>query len=620
MVISGIVHNYLATAKHTRVTVNLEGLTLANGTAAQDVDIPSRAEAKVDWRVKAQSASQAKITAEALTDEESDAVEITLPVNPPGVPIRQASGGSIRNSGFANVSVTFPAAAVTGSRSISVRLSPSVAGTIFSALEYLTSFPYGCVEQTMSSFLPDVLVTRAVHDLGLKQTIDQDELAQKVQAGLERLYNFHHDDGGWGWWVTDESHPFMTAYVVAGLSEAKNGGIAVREDMIGSGVAWIERSLTQNKDLAPDLRAYMEYSLALAGHADKDGMDTSYGGRSKLSAYGIALLGLAFELTKDSRASELAGQLEQSAQQSALEAWWPAARDEMLDFSADVTPEASAYAMKLLTHERPNSPLLPKTELWLVNHRDEGYWWSSTKQTAMVIYGLIDYVKATNELHPNLIASVVMNGQRVGTYHFQGDALAANQEWTFKDSQVQPAANQIQVSASGTGTLFFSVSGTHYSDEAREEKRGAISLNVLRDYFKLVPGKEGEQIVYDLKPLDSPVAQGDTLAVRLTVTGSDWRYLMAEDPIPAGTEFVEHDELYNIREKPPWWRYWFTRRELHDDRMAIFQTHFYEGQQQYFYLLKVVNPGSFHVSPARVGPMYQPGILATTESKTLEVR
>jgi hypothetical protein len=59
---------------------------------------------------------------------------------------------------------------------------------------------------------------------------------------------------------------------------------------------------------------------------------------------------------------------------------------------------------------------------------------------------------------------------------------------------------------------------------------------------------------------------------------------------------------------------------MHDDRMAIFQTRFSEGQQQYFYLLKVVNPGIFHVSPARVGPMYQPGILATTESKTLEVR
>ena len=292
----------------------------------------------------------------------------------------------------------------------------------------------------------------------------------------------------------------------------------------------------------------------------------------------------------------------------------------MLDFSADVTPEASAYAMKLLSHQRPKSPLLPKAALYLVNHRDEGYWWSSTKQTAMVIYGLIDYVQATNELHPNLNAAVLVNGRNAITHAFNGDSLADAPEITLDEAQLQATNNQIQVTSNGQGRLYYSVSGTYYSDQARQEKQGAISLNVLRDYFQLVPGKDGDAIVYDLRPLDGPVAQGDIIAVRLTVTGSDWRYLMAEDPIPAGTEFIQHDELYHLRETPPWWRYWFTRRELHDDRMAIFQTYFSEGQQQYFYLLKVVNPGSFHVSPARVGPMYQPVVQATTESKTLEVK
>jgi len=59
---------------------------------------------------------------------------------------------------------------------------------------------------------------------------------------------------------------------------------------------------------------------------------------------------------------------------------------------------------------------------------------------------------------------------------------------------------------------------------------------------------------------------------------------------------------------------------MHDDRMAIFQTDFNKGQQQYFYLLKVVNPGAFQVSPARVGPMYQTDVMATTESRRLEVK
>jgi uncharacterized protein YfaS (alpha-2-macroglobulin family) len=307
-------------------------------------------------------------------------------------------------------------------------------------------------------------------------------------------------------------------------------------------------------------------------------------------------------------------------QQNGEEAWWPATRDAMLDFEADVSTEATAYATKLLSHKKPRSPLLPKAALWLVDHRNEGYWWSSTKQTAMVIYGLLDYLKATSELHPDFTATILINGQTREKKEFRPDSPLNDVELVFDEAKLQPGSNQIQIRSEGKGRLYYSTAATYYSNEARLEKQGAISLNVLRDYFRLIPGKAGERIVYDLSPLAGPVSQGDLIAVRLTVTGSTWRYLLAEDPIPAGTEFIERDNLYELRNKPPWWTYWFTRRELHDDRMAIFQTYFDEGQQQYFYLLKVVNPGLFHVNPARVQPMYQPGHEATTEAATLEVK
>ncbi len=171
--------------------------------------------------------------------------------------------GTITNSGSASFALTFPADAISGSRSLSIRLSPSIAGSLFSALEYLTSFPYGCVEQTMSSFLPNIMVTKAVRELGLKEPIDQAALDQKIQSGLERLYNFEHDDGGWGWWESDESDPFMTAYVVAGLSEARSDGVAVKSDAISKGAAWVAKDLSQDKKIEPDLRAYMGYALAL---------------------------------------------------------------------------------------------------------------------------------------------------------------------------------------------------------------------------------------------------------------------------------------------------------------------------------------------------------------------
>ena len=130
----------------------------------------------------------------------------------------------------------------------------------------------------------------------------------------------------------------------------------------------------------------------------------------------------------------------------------------------------------------------------------------------------------------------------------------------------------------------------------------------------------GDRIAYDTAPLSGPAAIGDVIAVRLTISGSGWKYLMIEDPIPAGTEFIERDNVYELRNRPPWWYWGFARRELHDDHTALFQNDVPPGQQAFFYLLKVVNPGVFQVSPARAQPMYQSGVMATTENVRLEVK
>ena len=89
--ISALVHNYLPTTKTARVSLDVKGLTVLSG-ATQDVTIPSRGEAKLDWRLKPVNAGTAVLTGKALTDEESDALEIELPVHSPGLKLSAAHG------------------------------------------------------------------------------------------------------------------------------------------------------------------------------------------------------------------------------------------------------------------------------------------------------------------------------------------------------------------------------------------------------------------------------------------------------------------------------------------------------------------------------------------------
>jgi uncharacterized protein YfaS (alpha-2-macroglobulin family) len=620
--ISTIVQNYLPTAKVARVSMELAGLQVLDG-GQHDVSVPSRGLMKVDYRVRVLDVDSARVLGKALTDVESDAMELTLPVVPFGVKLAVAKSGSVAVPGKSDTlqPLTFPAGAEVGTRKLTIGVTPSIAGTVFAALEFLTSYPYGCTEQTMSSFLPDVLVANSLKKLGVKSNIDPQKLNKQVQAGLGRLYNYQHPDGGWGWWQTDDSQAFMTAYVLAGLSQAKAAGFEIKQDAIDRGRGWLRPQFDRSEKVKTDLRAYMAYALVLSGTQETAVLDSVWNQRSTLTAYGQALLGLAMLERNDSRANELSKQIEAEAKQDDSQAWWPSDNNYLLDFYGDTAPETTAYALKLLDHTDAASPLLSKAAVYLVNHRDQGYYWASTEQTAMVIYGLTDYLERTKELQPNYSVEVQVNGKTVATKRFTAaDALAPATTVVLNESQLSPGTNQIRIAKSGEGRLYWSARGEYYSNESKVVNTGSFKLSVVREYYRLSPQQKDGRVVYHLDKLAGPVQVGDTLAVRLSVGGNNWRYLMIEDPIPSGTESIARDDLYELDQRPNWWGRWFSNRELRDDRTTFFNMYFPQGQHEYVYLLKVVDPGVFRVSPTSVEPMYQPEYLSTSDALTVTVK
>ena len=621
--LSTIVQNYLPTDKTAQVSMQFEGLQVLDG-AQQNINVPTRGLVKVDYRVRVLDVDSAKVLGKALTDVESDAMELTLPVVPFGVKLAMSKSGSIAGAGTSDTSqpVTFPTAAEAGTHKLTISIMPSIAGSVFAALDYLTSYPYGCTEQTMSSFLPDVLVADALNKLGVKSNIDPTTLHKQVQAGLDRLYNYQHDDGGWGWWQSDDSHPFMTAYVLAGLSQAKAAGFDVKQDAIDKGRAWLLPQFNKSTKVRTDLRAYMAYALVLSG---SDGnaavIDSVWPQRSTLTAYGKAVLGLAMLAVNDGRAKDLTTQLEGEAKQDDSQAWWPSDQNYLMDYSGDTTPQSTAYALKLINHTDPSSPLIQKAAVYLVSHRSDAYYWDTTEQTAMVIYGLTDYLERTQELKPNYSVDIQVNGKSVATKKFTAaDALASATTVTLNESQLTQGTNQVRIVKTGDGRLYWSTRGEYYSNEKKVVNAGTFQLSTARQYYKLTSMQKDGKIVYHLDPLSGPVQVGDTLAVRITVGGNAWSYLMIEDPIPSGTESIARDDLYALDEQPTWWARWFSDRELRDDRTTFFNLYFPQGQHEYVYLLKVVNPGVFRVSPTSVQPMYQPEYLSTSEAITVTVK
>ncbi len=173
--------------KQVRLPLLVKGITFVEG-GVNDVSVPSRGTAAADYKVKVSKVNQAVLLGKALTDEESDALELTIPVIPFGVKMSESRGGALSSGKTSEeTEVTFPDNIESTSRVLDLSASPSVAGSLFEALEYLTSFPYGCTEQTMSSFLPNVTVSKTVQSLGLNTNINEAVLQKQIRAGIDRL-------------------------------------------------------------------------------------------------------------------------------------------------------------------------------------------------------------------------------------------------------------------------------------------------------------------------------------------------------------------------------------------------------------------------------------------------
>jgi uncharacterized protein YfaS (alpha-2-macroglobulin family) len=105
----------------------------------------------------------------------------------------------------------------------------------------------------------------ATHPNGKKDLQKLDEI---TKAGLERLYDFQHSDGGWGWWKQGESDRWMTAYVVWGLTLARDAEVKINRNVLDRGASYLDKTLVEEEE-NPDMQAWMLHALAVYKASNK---------------------------------------------------------------------------------------------------------------------------------------------------------------------------------------------------------------------------------------------------------------------------------------------------------------------------------------------------------------
>ncbi|HEX5223182.1 MAG TPA: alpha-2-macroglobulin family protein, partial [Verrucomicrobiae bacterium] len=706
--ISAVVNNNTERPINVSVKLDVIGGLMVDGVSKQPpnseqskiLEIPANGEARTDWSAVVKTAGEVKLKVAAnmyrlygkdvgklpggsplnhpAGELHSDAMEKSYVAYEHGVEKFLSKSGKMRGNDI-TVKLELPARKAD-STSLTVQLTPSMAVTVLDALPYLIDYPYGCTEQTMSRFLPAVITAKTLRDLGLqpedvmsrvfggietnsatathpKGKKDLAELDAMTKAGLERLYDFQHSDGGWGWWKEGESDHWMTAYVVWGLSLARDAKVTVKEDVLSRARDFLAREIVEEEE-NPDMQAFMLHALGAyyAPFADKltstsvtKAFDNLWTKRDSLNAYTRALLALsAHHLGYSDKAKILVENLENGVKrddrpdQSVLvggkvenagvmgTAHW--GEDGIYWRWSEGGVEATAFALRALLAIDPQNKLIEPVTNWLIKNR-RGAQWSNTRDTAIVVLAMNDYLRTSGELKGDLEYELTVNGKSIAKQKISGaDVFNAPSRFTI-DPRLIKDSNEVRIKRTrGDGAIYFAVEGKFFSLEEPVTPAGN-EIFVKREYFKLV-GRPTllKGYVYDKEPLrdGETVKSGERVETLVTIEGkNNYEYLVFEDLKPAGFEAVEvrsGESLYArelkggaverkfVAGKPVIEAPDFTGRqrrvyqELRDRKVALFIDKLPEGVWQIRYDMRAEVPGKFHALPVLAHAMYVPEI------------
>lgn len=627
------------------VTLSATGVAL-NSPAQQTIAIEAKGEANVAWNVEVQDVASTDLVFIVQAGEFTDASKPRLATGPDGAlrvlkyvaPDIVGTAGQLKEAGARTEIIALPPRYDVQQGGVSIQVDPSLAAGMVNGLDYLEHYPYECAEQTVSRFLPNVLTYRALRDLGIDDPALAAKLPDLVNEGLDKLYARQKEDGGWGWWIDDESNPHLTAYVVYGLQQARNAGFAVRGDVLERAEQFLLQSLSSSaRDLThwqANRQAWLLFVLSEDGKAPADKLNALFEERAKLSHFAKAYLALALGKGHD-LVQSLLSDLNNAAILSATGAHWE--EDNYDWWSMNTDTRSTAIILSAYARLDPENALAPNVVRWLMIARKVGHW-ETTQETAWALIGLTDWLRVTGELRPNFDYAVFLNDRSMS----EGQFTPANVQQPIKLSVairdlIADEANRLTFSRGpGEGVMYYTAHLEVYQpvEDLKPVDRGVI---VSRRYTLASCTEADRRKCEDV----TQVKLGDVIRVDLTlVAPNDLYYVVVEDPLPAGAEAIDTglattsllDQDPTLIRQPPydeagmpiyrpfyWWWNWYSRSELRDEKVVLFADYLGKGTYEYSYTMRATLPGEYKVIPTVAQEFYLPEVFGRSDGRLLTI-
>jgi len=409
------VYNYTEESQEFFVQIEEAGWFQLLDDAQKSVTVAANDIGSVEFMIKPDGLGYNDIKITAQSTDVADAVIATLLVQPEGVPREFVENLILAEGDTQIVDTSIPEIAVADSGRAYIAITSSFLTQTIEGLEGLIQMPFGCGEQNMIVFAPDVYITKYLQESGQLKPEIMAKAEKLMITGYQRELTYRRNDGSFSAFgqSDDEGSLFLTAFVLKSFAEAEDL-IFIDDTILDEAADWLISYQNSDGSFEPvgfvhhqemlgglsgkiPLTAYT--AIALIEYGEKtnsakavayledvlDGLDDPY--TVAITAYALELAGSASSDDAYQMLMELAIEDENGLHWgggNVIETEYPRQYSQ----SADI--EATAYATLALI-KQGDAFNASRSAKWLVSQRNAYGGFGSTQDTVMALQALIEY-------------------------------------------------------------------------------------------------------------------------------------------------------------------------------------------------------------------------------------
>ncbi len=649
---AAVINNNTANKLTVTVSLQSEGFVLDEpDKSTQQVDVPANGRTRVEWWGTASLAKSADLIFTATTIGSPSLQDSTRPVWGQ-LPILQytspqafVTGGALRGEATQQEVISLPRTFAPTSGGLEVELSPSLAGSLTSALEAMPEPNENSAEEIVSFILPNIEVYRALNSAGLNEPKLVERVNANLNSSVSRIFYLQNADGGWNWWgkapeAGGLSDPYISAYVFLGLLRAREAGATINEEALQRAGAMLrdsEPAITgETNTYGLDTIAFMQFALAQANTFNEDIVKQLYDARDRMSQAGRAWL--AFTINKfnsaDSRARDLISNLESSAILNSSGAHWESSEGDF--FSRDSTIYTTSTVVYVLAQLDAANPIVPNAVRYLAAHRNANKLWNIGHDNAWAILALNAAMVGMGEVRADFAFDAKLNGNPLTSGDIAGIQVAPITATVPLEFLSPNSPNLLTINREdGLGRLYYNAT-LQLNRPVQDVKPLDQGMRIERAYCAITlsgPLAKSKRC----SPLSSiPADANRQFTAQLTLTlPHDAYYVIVEDFIPAGTEILDQnletsqqsfeatEVQVQFEEDDPFaegWGWWlFNPPQIRDESILFTADYLPAGTYVLTYTLTPLQAGEYQVLPAHAWQAFFPEVQGTSAGVVFEI-